>query len=425
MNLDARIAIEALRAGVPNRTAVRLMGNEHSLIEHEFDRALLRAWVDRPHGGGRAGTGGAGGGGLGIAGGFGAGKSHLLGYLDEVARGQRFVVSRVTISKETPLAHPAAVFAAAARTAVLPDSTDDAIAGCLATLAERPAALEALEEDLTNGEEGGFAPLFAAIAFLLRRPALPPELSRAIERFLAGGRQPTPLLRQALREAGARTRFALGPVDLHTLAFQRIAFAARLFRAAGYAGWCLLLDEVELIGRYTPLQRAESYAWLATWLGLDAARRFPGIVVAYAITDDFTTAVITAREDRERLPERLRLKGRDAAADLALAAMEHIERTVRDHRLPPPTEGELDACHARLRRLYAEAYDWPAPALAPGERTSSRTMRQYIKSWITEWDMDRLLHQTSTIVTERLASNYDEDATLAEPAPDAGGDDAE
>ena len=420
-SLDARIAIEALRAGVPNRTAIRLMGNDHSLIEHSFDQVLLRAWADPAPG--EPGEGGTDGAGMGIAGGFGAGKSHLLGYLAEVARGQRFVVSRVAISKETPLGHPAAVFAAALRNAVLPDSNDDAITACLAALSERPDALAALEQELTGGEEDGFAPLFPAIVFLLRRPGIVPDLPRAIERFLAGGRPPTTLLRQGLRAAGARTRFALGPVDPQRLSEQRIGFTARLFRAAGYAGWCLLLDEVELIGRYTPLQRAQSYAWLATWLGFDRSRRFPGIVVAYAITDDFATAVITAREDRERLPERLRLKGRSREADLALAAMAHIERTVRDHRLPPPTERELAACHDKLRRLYAEAYDWPAPALPPAERTSSRTMRQYIKSWITQWDLRRLLHQTGTIVTETLASNYEEDAELSVPPSEGEAED--
>ena len=33
MTLDARIAIEALRAGVPNRAAVRLMGTEEPGLE--------------------------------------------------------------------------------------------------------------------------------------------------------------------------------------------------------------------------------------------------------------------------------------------------------------------------------------------------------------------------------------------------------
>ena len=38
-----------------------------------------------------------------VAGDFGTGKSHLLGYLESQALAQNFVCSRVVVSKETPL----------------------------------------------------------------------------------------------------------------------------------------------------------------------------------------------------------------------------------------------------------------------------------------------------------------------------------
>ena len=407
MTLDARIAIEALRAGVPNRAAIRLMGNEHSAIEHRFDEALHAAWAP----GARAG--------LGFAGGFGTGKSHLLLYLAEVARQQNFVVSRVVISKETPLAQPAQVFAAAIRDATLPSGPDDALTAALAALRARPAAQDQLEEAVST-PAGAFAPLFAAALFLLRRSATAPEVVRRLERFLGGARLAPAVLRRALKEAGAHKTFAIGAVEANDLVKQRIAFLPLLFRAAGYAGWCILLDEVELIGRYTPLQRAQSYAWLARWLGLAGARPFPGIVTAYAITDDFATAVINARLDGEKLPERLRLKGRAPDAARAEAAIAEIERTVQAHRLPPPDDDALIACHDRLRGLYAEAYGWPAPPLPPPERTSSRTMRHYIKTWITQWDMARLYGTAGPIVGETLATPYDEtdDLAAAPPTPD-------
>lgn len=404
MTLEARIAIEALRAGVPNRAAIRLMGNEHSAIEHSFDAALHAAWAPAA----RAG--------LGIAGGFGAGKSHLLGYLAEVARTQRFVVSRVVISKETPLANPAHVFAAAMRDAVLPDRNDEALAAAVAALRARPAEAERLEEAVSTPSVG-FAPIFAASLFLLRRAATPPDVVRRIARFFGGARLAAATLKPALKDAGAGKMFALGAVPATSLVQQRIAFAPLLFRAAGYAGWCILLDEVELIGRYTALARAQSYAWLATWLGLEGARPFPGIVAAYAVTDDFATAVINARQDSETLPERLRLKARPQEAALATAGIAHIERTVQRHRLMPPGDAELAACHDRLRALYRDAYDWDAPPLPRSERTASRTMRQYIKTWLTQWDMARLYGATTAVVAETMAANYQEEAELSEAPP--------
>ena len=403
MNLEARIAIEALRAGVPNRTAIRLMGNEHGLIEAGFDAALEAAWDrDRPHGSG-------------FSGGFGSGKSHLLGYLAEVARAHRAVVSRVAVSKETSLAHPAAVFAAAARNAMLPDSTDAAVGACLASMRDHPERLQALEDEV-SAPEAGFAPIFAAALFLLRRSG-EPELLRGIERLLAGSQLPTAAIRRALRECGAYKSFPLSRIDPRDLFAQRIAFLPRLFRAAGYGPWCLFLDEIELIGRYTPLQRGLAYAELAAWLGLPDAPAIPGLVVVFAVTDDFVAAVSDPKLDSERLPERLRLKGRDHEARLALAGIAAIERSVREHRLAPPTERDLRACHDKLQRLYAEAYDWAAPPLPPPVRTSSRTMRHYIKGWVTQWDLARLLGRGGPLVREVLATTYTEDPSLdAAPA---------
>jgi hypothetical protein len=406
MKLQARVAVEALRAGVPNRAAIRLMGTDHNDIETAFDRLLEGAWSDD----GGAATG------LGVAGGFGSGKSHLLGYLAEVARTQRFVVSRVVISKETPLTL-AGVFASAVRSAELPDRNDDAISAALSALRHAPADLAALEERVST-PDSGFAPVFAATLFLLRHAPLP-ETLRRIERFLAGAPIGATALKRALKDAGAGRMFALTGTDAPTLLEQRVAFLALLFRAAGYAGWCILLDEIELIGRYTPLQRAHAYAWLATWIGLPGARRFAGVPVVYAITDDFATAVVNARQDDEKLPERLRLKGRGQEAQLALAAIRHIEGTIRDRRLPGPSDESLAACQEKLRGLYALAYGVEPGRVPLGERTSSATMRQYTKSWITQWDLLRLAGTRVAVDSAEMASNYEETVDLMAPPPPA------
>ena len=403
MKLDSRIAIEALRAGVPNRTAIRLLGTEQGRIESAFDAALDTAWAPdrRP--------------GFGIAGGFGAGKSHLLGYLAEAARAHRAVVSRVAISKETPLANPAAVFAAAVRTAELPDSADDALGACLAALREQPDRLDALEARIA-APDSGFAPVFAALLRLLGRAGDAAGVIRAFERMLAGGRLPAAWLRGALRDAGIRGKFAPTRADARDLPAQRLAFLPRLFEAAGYGPWCLFLDEVELIGRYSALQRGLAYAELARWLGLGGDARPPGLVSLFAVTDDFTASVAGPRDDARALPDRLRLKGREAEAKLAPAGIEAIARAERDHRLSPPGEDTLAACHDRLRALYSEAYDWPAPVLPPPVRTGSRTMRHYIKGWVTQWDLARLLGRTGPLVTEALVTTYTEEISL-ETAP--------
>ncbi len=406
--LDTRQAIEALRAGVPNRAAIRQMGTEQTAIEDAFEAILASSWAEpasaRP--------------GIGVAGGFGTGKSHMLGYLAEVAAGQNFVVSRVVVSKETPLSHPGHVFAAALRDASLPDRPDDAVAACIANLRARPDSLDALEATLST-PEAGFPPVFAACVFLLRRSSTTPEMLRRVGRLWSGAKVSMPAIRQALGAAGAGRTFALKPVPAAEMTGHLVRFLPLLVRAAGYAGWCILLDEVELIGRYTPLQRALAYTWLANWLGLDGAQRVPGLAVAYAITDDFATAVINARLDSEKLPERLILKGREAEAALARTGIAHIEHTVLNNRLLPPTSADLLTCHDKVRAMYQDAYRWATPPLPPPERTSSRTVRQYIKGWITQWDLQRLDGHAVRLISDGIATNYAEDASLTEPGPDS------
>lgn len=112
-NLIQRRAIEALRNGVPNSDAVRLLGCSQPKAEGYFDElageaANAAAPGERSHG-------------MLVAGEFGTGKSHFLTHLQERALDQGFVCSKVTISKETPLFHPDRVFKAAVEGARVPD----------------------------------------------------------------------------------------------------------------------------------------------------------------------------------------------------------------------------------------------------------------------------------------------------------------
>ena len=102
--LHARRAIEALRR-VPNRDAVRLLSTQQPQVEARFRRQLAALAEDAAAGRPTPG--------LLIAGDFGAGKSHLLEYLEHAALEEHMVCSRIVISKETPLYDIRRVFRAA------------------------------------------------------------------------------------------------------------------------------------------------------------------------------------------------------------------------------------------------------------------------------------------------------------------------
>ena len=393
---SARVAIEALRAGVPNRTAIRLLGSTETAIEAAFGSALDATQDGRPRKG------------LVLAGDFGTGKSHLLGFLREEALRRNFIVSYVTVSKEVPLNAPGLLFTAAMRGASAPGTPDDAVGRILSRLQSRQGAVQDLENWLAT-PQAGLAQVFAAVAHLLAR-SLPPDLIHGIESFLCGAKPPTAQVRAKLAELGARGMFDLTGAKAAELTVQRPRFVSELIRYAGYAGWCLLIDEVELIGRYGPLQRANSYVELARWLGLAEETRIPGLHATCTISDDFTDRVIGDRMDDEKLPERLINKGRPREAELASTAMAAIRAPLKLHHLQ---SSDLPRHAAKLQACYSAAYAWDAPEATIAPPRARQTMRHHIRGWITEWDMLRLQGARTAIQVAPIGSDYSEDETIA------------
>ena len=176
----------------------------------------------------------------------------------------------------------------------------------------------------------------------------------------------------------------------------------------------ILFDEVELIGRYSLLQRGRSYAELARWLGSKNAGQGLPLVAVFAMTDDFDEAVLTGKNDRADIPLKLRAKQSpewDETATLAEAGMRHIEHDML--LLEPPDDDELDRAYAALKKLHADAFAWSPPDVAGLERLGATRMRQYVRAWINEWDLVRLDpdFQPQSLAVD-VASNYREDASL-------------
>ncbi len=414
--LGDRRAIEALRAGVPNRDAVRRLGCSHPAIEERF-RALLSS-VEAGFGEGTQPAG------LLVSGDFGSGKSHLLEYLQHVALEENFVCSKIVVSKETPISDPLKVFRAMVSQGKVPGKLGPSIQ----TLALSLDFTRDSYRDFylwAGSEDSGLAKQFPATLALVEY-GRDIEYGQQIARFWAGDRLDTTQLRANLRQIGQLTSYHLGPQPKQRdLAFQRLRFAPRLARAAGYRGWIVLFDELELIGRYAFKGRANAYTELARWLGrLDDIPdgRFPGLGTVGAITSDFETSVLKGGYcDEEKIPNKLNASDRPADHELASLAMRGI-RTILHHaaRLPALTSEQVKAAHDRLREAHSEAFGWDAPALADCfSPDSSSVMRPYIRRWITEWDLKRLYPEQSFEPVEDplKPAQYGEDDDLESTDP--------
>ena len=408
---EERVAIEALRAGVPNRTAIRRLTTHEPMLEAGFIDSLTAMHASA--------TGQSAQHGFMVAGEFGAGKSHLLGHFAEVAKQRDFVVSKVTISKETPLFSPERVFVAAMRNAELPDHNDDVMRVVVQRLLDQPEDLAALET-LVSAPSSGFSTIFAALLHVLPKRVLIEEDRAAIAGFFAGGKLGTPRIRSWLRTAGSIKLFDFQHVKAAEMAEQRLSFVPLLFRAAGYGGWCLLIDEIELVARYSTLQRGRSFAELSRWLGLDAAQARPGLVTVGAVTSDFSK-IFNDRLDPEKIPALFEARDAPETARLATAAMEAIER--QSHNLSRPDHRRLRKSIEEISWLYKASYDWSRESIDIGEARSSKQLRAYVKSWVTAWDIERLYGVADTIGDRPIVLDNSEEPDFEKPT-DPGDEDA-
>ena len=385
--LARRRAVEALRSGVPNADAVVALGSGQGDIEDRFTLLLEDIAGPRNARPSRAS--------MLLGAGFGEGKSHLLTHLGQLATSAGFVVSTVVISKETPLHDPAKVLRAAVESAVAPDGARDVVAEAAAALdIDGPGYAELLR--WLRGPGRDLNERFDATLLLHQRlsgdaPGADEEFLDSIVRFWSGDPLLMPDLRRQLKAVGEAKSFTFSPVKVRDLARQRLRFLPRLLRAGGHAGWVVLFDEVELIGRYSLLQRGRSYAELARWLDGNPGDEGEPLITAAAITDDFETAVLSGKNDRESLPRRLRDKRTEEYAEMAALAevgMRHIERDLLP--LVPPDQAELERAYRTLRQLHGGAYGWEPPDVPGLEQLGATRMRQYVRAWINEWDLVRL-----------------------------------
>lgn len=411
--IRAQRALEALRNGVPNADAVFQLG---CMQPEAFDhyREQLEHLRSASDGGGELHSRGT----L-LRGDFGSGKSHTLAYFEQEALKQNFVVSRLVVSKETPLHDPRRLFEAAIRNARLPNSRG-AVVHELATLIDyqSPAAKPFLDWAL---KEQPYKMLTASV--LIDMHSHDAELKHSVLNWWSGEKLSVSEVREGMKLISTPLGGKLSAIKMKDLPPLRFELLARLVRAAGFSGWVLLIDELELLAKFSLLQRGRAYAELAKWLGLFPRHHISGISVVGAITDDYSLAVLIGKDDQTNAPERLKQKGDEHSLALSTMAASGIEH-IRQHCIPlhAPSDAELRETCRKLARLYSEAYVFEPQVREWQDGRSHRNMRSHVRRWICEWDLQRLYgERTPDFVEERPlcdASQYEEDSDVQSVSAD-------
>ena len=407
--LAARRAVEALRNGVPNREAVRELGCDQPRAESRFVETLndvteTRDPPAKPRG-------------MLVSGDFGAGKSHLLTHLEHLALDKNFVCSKVAVSKETPLYDLGKVFASAIENARMPGRSGRLVE-------ELALAIDPASETYANffrwsesaASNGLLSPIFPASLRVYER-SYDFELNGDIESFWAGDRIAVSRIQTGLRQIGEAARYRFRAPKAAELPQQRLRFAVELIKGVGYRGWVVLLDEIELVGSYSILQRGRSYAEVARWMGRARGEVYPGMAVVGAVTADFASAIISPdgqKKDRDYIRPKLEGSARyGALAARAETGMRLLER--EGMALEPPGEDGVRATMETLRGLYGRAYGRHPPArpATDGGAGFRGRMRYKVRAAINEWDLHRLCpgYRPETEI-ETFAPTYEENADL-------------
>ncbi len=412
-----RLALEALRSGVPNREAVRLLGCNQPQVEDRFAEMLDRVTDgDNPARNDQ---------GMLVSGDFGSGKSHLLTHLEHLALERNFVCSKVVISKETPLYDLGKVFTSAMESGRLPGRSGRFIEEL--ALAMKPDSKEYADFFRWANEAASrdaLHPIFPA-SLLVHERSVDFDLNNDIESFWAGDRILKSRITDGLRQINQLQNHRFRAPKAADLPPQRLRFAVDLIKGAGYKGWVVLLDEIELVGSYTILQRGRSYAEVARWMGRAAGEDYPGLIVVGTVTDDFASAIISPdgyRKDHDYIKPKLEANMKySGIAGRAETGMWMLERECIS--LKPPDDDDVRATVEKLRALYSNAYGWDAPPLdarADGAGFEGR-MRYKVRAAINEWDLLRL-RPNSRPETEihEFIPTYEENRDLERESSDAG-----
>ncbi len=410
--LAYRRALEALRSGVPNNPAVNILGCEQPQIQSPFVEMLEQAAAQdssRPISSG-----------LMVSGGFGSGKSHLLTHLEHLALEQGFVCSKVTVSKETPLYDLGKVFKSAVDSGRMPDKSGMLIEELGHALKPDTEKYVDFFRWADNTAANGLSPMFPATLQIYER-SHDFELNREIECFWAGDKIRMAHVKAGLRQIGQQHNYTFRAPRVSDLPPQHLRFFTHLIKAAGYPGWVVLLDEIELVASYSLLQRGRSYAELTRWCG-QGSESYPGLVSVGTVTDDFAAVVIDPagkKKDRDYVEPKLRERNAHLVRD-ALIGMELLERDCVS--LNPPAETEVREIVEKLRQIYSEAYDWQAPSLPQDETPTAgyqNRMRYKIRTAINQWDLmrhypDDRLHAEG----DEFIHSYNEDRDLERASRD-------
>ncbi|MCW3051570.1 MAG: hypothetical protein JWN14_740 [Chthonomonadales bacterium] len=367
--VEARSAIESLRSGVPSRDVVAQLGTTQHDVRERFEESM------------DALAEGKGVSPIIISATFGAGKTHLLNYLQGLAEKEGFVTSYVVISPEMPLGNGHMVVRALSEAAVAPGQTGKAMRALAAGLRTDSDAYKELQAWARNAT---IDDRFRALLHLYEAFRADEEFRVQILNDFEGRAILKTILKNRLKQINQAAAYDLSGPRNAFLAHDRVRLLAQFFKASGCKGWVVLFDEMERVAKFSLNQRLAAYSELGWWR--EAAEMAGGALLPiFTTASGFVSESVTGgTHDEQRLSSSG--YGHDERDQYARSGIELLKAPFR---LESPTREQEAEIEYRVKAIYETAYGVTVPLLGQARTDVRTSIRSEMRRWITLWDLNR------------------------------------
>ena len=334
-DFQAMHIIEALRSGVPSRTVGAYFSEARpgmlNRIRSRLDAAAASGKSD----------------GMIFRGSYGEGKTHMLNTVLSIASEKNMVVSYASLGKETPMHLPHLLYSKLIANTYLPGT-------------EQPGFRHKLEEIAPGSGVAGEMQAYTATGletnkiYFVLKDMWETQDEEEREQFLADleGDFVSPALvkRVFRRVTGKPAQFNQNFTKTKHYG-DYFAFMSTLFRRLGYAGWVILFDEAELIGRLGKKARAKSYSTMQFFLRPSA--KLEAVFSVFAFSSSFTEEVIDKKHEFENAEV---IFTDDAPALKAVKAT--LNAIIDAPELASLSKAEILRVLESIQEFHGMAYDW-------------------------------------------------------------------
>lgn len=388
---EAMHVIEALRSGVPSRAVGAYFSEARPAMLNR-----IRSRMEAAEATGQAD-------GMIFRGSYGEGKTHMLNTVFSMAAEQNMIVSYVSLGKETPMDKLHLLYARIIANTYLPGK-------------KQPGFRSILEEMTPGSGTAGELVAYAAagletnkIYYLLKAMwgTQDEEEKTQFLGDLEGDFVSNAQVKKVFRRVTGKPAQFNQNFTKTKHCMDYFAFMSTLFRRTGYAGWVILFDEAELIGRLGKKARAKSYAGMQAFL--QPSSRLEGVFSLFAFSTSFSEDVIDKKHEFENVEA---IFAEDPVS--LKAAKSTLNAILNAPELAVLTKEETLRVMASIQEFHGKAYGWQ-PKLSPetiyaGTEGGGYLLRTRIRAAIELLDQLYLYGEAGKIrITEVGRESFEED----------------